>query len=172
MFRFIIAPMGAGKSTFTAKCRDIRLPVFESDEARYISLERELKPLREARNWPAHNALWHAALKKWLRSLPPTALILVHSWADVQALGGGVWATIVVLPADDVHAVRRERRRMQGEELSLSLLNRSGVEWEAANHGLRVVSDFDQIPLDWLRPSPPYAYGPPVRLSKGKGVGR
>lgn len=59
---------------------------YDVDDARSEKVESLLKPLRRKGEWDAHNAIWHQQIRKWVRTLPLDATVLVHSLADARAL--------------------------------------------------------------------------------------
>jgi hypothetical protein len=121
--KFIIAPMAAGKSTFARATFAV-----DADAARNPDHEGELKVLREARDWDAHNKIWHADLSAWSATLPDNTTVLCHSLADAQAMAQPDSPIVAVLPSPSVMAEHYRKRALDEEEMSLARLNYSTVE--------------------------------------------
>lgn len=141
---FIVAPSGAGKSTFAASAPHI----YDADGARNERDEPQLRAFRRARDWQAHNAIWHELLRRWVVSLPPDAVVLTHSFADAQAMGASPATAFAVVPSNSVHTERLKRRGDDEDRVALALHNRQTVEKEVIEHSLAVEPDFPLVPRD------------------------
>lgn len=136
---FIIAPVASGKTTFADGKH-----YFDADQARLSEDEPKLKKLRRARDWAAHNEIWHRALRKWAeRHVPAGAVVLVHSYADARALGAERSDTIAVLPPVDVLTTRYRQRNLVGDALSVAIHNYQTVAKEALHHQLATASSIE-----------------------------
>lgn len=149
MKKIIIMSMGSGKTTLSKRGRIFSSSQncgYDVDEAKDPQFEDELKILRRARDWKAHNAIWHPMMRKWANGKEDGSLLFVHSPGDALAINlpeDRIFRTEV--PIRDI--VIRVMRRDPGdtETLRLAVLNWSGnhehplwntfPEWFIPNEG-------------------------------------
>jgi len=147
--RFIVAPSCTGKTTFLRSGKKGESLLAETDAARTEASKPELARLRKAGDWPAHNKVWHALLREWVRRLPSSTIVMAHSFADAQAMGATVDNTRVVLLPEVEHTKRidkavQERSSTQPVERDIVAQNRSTVEREVARFNLTKAASFEE----------------------------
>lgn len=130
--RFIIAPMGTGKTTYAKKTG-----AYDDDDARDPSAEPELDRLRRIGAWDAHNRIWHGLLRKWVATLPASAVVMCHSFADASAMGATRENTLAIVPDRATQLARLAKRATVTDHIrSLSERNLHTVVNDVIEHRL------------------------------------
>lgn len=144
----LVAPCFSGKSSAAKSNSNVIDPDVAQDPT-----DAQLRELRRANDWNAHNAIWFPKLAQTLRPLiGPKSIVMFHDFTTAEALGmhvTGTWmpdapefwrrvADYVTTPdSTRPFASRYERAR-------LGVLNREGVAREAGQRGYRVYSTFEE----------------------------